>query len=80
MDRKHWEVKEFYTTIQKCTISILVRYITNRIGNNNMIEELQIKNFTELCRKYTGIHFSLEISLNWLILCSIAQQPQESFL
>ena len=42
-----------------------------------MIEELQIKHFTELCRKYTGIHFSLEISLNWLILRSIAQQPQE---
>ena len=45
-----------------------------------MIEELQIKHFTELCRKYTGIHFSLEISLSWLTLRSIAQQPQESFL
>ena len=45
-----------------------------------MIEELQIKHFTELCRKYTGIHFRLEISLNSLILRSIAQQPRESFL
>ena len=45
-----------------------------------MIAELQIKHFTELCRKYTGIHFRLEISLNWLILRSIAQQPQKIFL
>ena len=28
-----------------------------------MIEELQIKHFTELCRKYTSVHFSLEIFL-----------------
>ena len=44
-----------------------------------MIEESQIKHFTELCRKDTGIHFSLEIPLN-SILCSIAQKPQEIFL
>ena len=45
-----------------------------------MIEELQIKHFTELCRKYTSIHFTLEISLSWLISPLIAQQPQEIFL
>ena len=50
------------------------------LSNPKTIEELQIKHFTELCRKYTGIHFSLEISLNWLVLHSIAQQPQEIFL
>ena len=45
-----------------------------------MIEDLQIKHFTELCRKYTGIHFSLEIALNWLILRSIVEKPQDIFL
>ena len=29
--------------------------------NPKMIEELQIKHFTELYRKYTGIRFSFEI-------------------
>ena len=42
--------------------------------NPKMIEELQIKHFTELYRKYTGIHFSFEIFLDLLILRSIAQQ------
>ena len=49
------------------------------LNNPKMIEELQNKHFTELCRKYTG-HFSLETSLNWLILHSIAQHPQEIFV
>ena len=48
--------------------------------NPKMIEELEIKHFTESCRKYTGIYFCLEIYLNWLILCPIAQQPLEIFL
>ena len=59
-----------------------IKFVQLRIGlllnNPKLIEE--IKNFTELRRKYTAIHFRLEISLNWLILRSIAQQPQEIFL
>ena len=55
----------------------VMRSYVQLLDNPKMTEELQIKHFTELCTEYTGIHFSLEISLNWLILHSIAQQPQE---
>ena len=61
-----------------------IKFMQLRIGlllnNPKMIKELEIKNFTELRKKYTGIHVRLEISLNWLILHAIAQQPQQIFL
>ena len=60
-------MKEFYTTIQKCTISILVRYITNRIDNDNMIEELQIKHFTELT--FPEFLFETEAKVDFLSAC-----------
>ena len=45
-----------------------------------MIEELQINILQNCVESTTGIHFSLEISLNRLILHLIAQQPQGIFL